>query len=108
MSSSPLQRNPDVVWRDEPDQKREILDALERGEAVADRGWVLVVDGGQMVELNLLAGEIWCLLDGSRDLGAVAAALAEQFDAPLEEIRGDVEELVADFSRRGWLIGEAA
>lgn len=106
MSRSPLQRNPEVVWRDEPDQKREIVEALERGEEVAERGWVLLVDGGQMVELNLLAGEIWYLLDGSRDVGAVAMALAERFDAPVAEIRADVEELVADFTQRGWLIEE--
>ncbi len=106
MSGSPLHRNPEVVWRDEPGQKEQILAALERGEEVAERGWVILVDGGQMVELNLLAGEIWCLLDGSRDAGAVAAVLAQQFDAPADEIRSDVDELVADFTQRGWLLGE--
>lgn len=97
-----------MVWRDEPGQKEQILAALERGEEVAERGWVILVDGGQMVELNLLAGEIWCMLDGSRDVGAVVAALAEGFEAPAAEIRGDVEELVADFAQRGWLIEETS
>ncbi|MDF1553956.1 MAG: pyrroloquinoline quinone biosynthesis peptide chaperone PqqD [Deferrisomatales bacterium] len=106
MTGPILHRNPEVVWRDEPGQKEQILAALERGEQVAERGWVILVDGGQMVELNLLAGEIWCLLDGARDLGAVATTLAERFDAPADEIRADVEELVGDFTRRGWLIGE--
>jgi len=108
MSRTVLRRNPEVVWRDEPDQKAEILAALERGEEVADRGWVILVDGGEMVELNLLAGEIWCLLDGSRDLEAVVSRLADGFDAPREEIREDVEALAADFQRRGWLLEEAS
>jgi pyrroloquinoline quinone biosynthesis protein D len=95
-----------VVWRDEPAQKEEILAALERGEEAGERGWVILVDGSQMVELNLLAGEIWTLCDGSRDVDAVAAALAERYEAPAAEIRGDTAELVADFIRRGWLLEE--
>jgi GeoRSP system PqqD family protein len=96
-----------VAWRDEPTQKEVILSALERGEDVADRGWVILVDGGQMVELNLLAGEIWCLLDGSRDAAAVSRKLAERFDAPAEEIRADVDEFVAHCVERGWLTEES-
>jgi GeoRSP system PqqD family protein len=101
-----LRHNPDLVWRDEPAQKEEILAALERGEDAAERGWVILVDGGQMVELNLLAGEIWCLLDGSRDTVAVARELADSFEAPLDEIRRDVDEFVNDCVQRGWLIEE--
>ena len=101
-----LLRNPEVVWRDEPAQKEEILAALARGEDAAERGWVILVDGGQMVELNLLAGEIWRLLDGNRDAAAVARELAENFDAPLDEIRGDVDEFVSDCVQKGWLIEE--
>ena len=81
--SNSVKHNPDMVWRDEPDEKEAILDALERGEDVIDRGWVVIVDGGQIHQLNLIAGEIWCLCDGVRDEAAVAAELAEAIQRDL-------------------------
>jgi GeoRSP system PqqD family protein len=101
-------RNPNIVWRDEPDQREAILQAQERGEDVSDQGWVILVDAGEMHELNLIAGEIWCLADGSRDARAVALAIAERYEAPFEEILADVEEFVSDSVTRGWLRTEQA
>ena len=49
------------------------------------------------------AVEVLRLVDGSRSVAAIAAALAEAFDAPVEEIRADVAELVADLARQGYL-----
>jgi pyrroloquinoline quinone biosynthesis protein D len=95
--------NTEVVWRDEPQARDAILEALERGEEIGERGWVIVIDGGTMHQLNLLAGEIWCLADGTRDAGAIAAALAERYEAPLPEILADVEAFAADCLARGWL-----
>lgn len=100
--SATLTWNPDVVWRDEPEARDEILQALERGEEIGDRGWVIVIDGGAMHQLNLLAGEIWCLADGTRDAPAIAAALAERYDAPIEDILADVDAFAADCLARGW------
>lgn len=96
-------RNPDLVWRDEPGEKEAILAALERGEDAAGRGWVILVDRGRMHELNLLAGEIWCLADGSRDEEGIARELASRYDAPQEEILADVREFVASCVPLGWL-----
>ncbi len=101
-------RNPDIVWREEPAAREAILAALGRGEDAGERGWVLLVDRGEMHELNLLAGEIWLLLDGTRDVPALARHLAERFDAPLAEIAADVEAFVADCEARGWVRREAA
>ncbi len=96
-------RNPEVAWREEPAERDSILEALEAGEDASGRGWVIVVDGGQMHELNLLAGEIWLLADGSRDCGGIAAALAEVYEAPFEEILADVQAFVAEGAEKGWL-----
>jgi GeoRSP system PqqD family protein len=101
--SVPVKRNPDLVWRDEPDEREAILAALERGEDAGDRGWVVVVDGGQIHQLNLIAGEIWCLADGSRDEAAIAAELAHRYDAPMDEIGADVSEFLRSCRDRGWL-----
>lgn len=106
--SEVLIRNPSVVWRDEPRQREAILEAVERGEDVGDRGWVLLVDGGAMHELNLTAGEIWTLFDGHRGVGEVAAEIAVRYDAPAEEILADVEGFAADWLRRGWLVRKEA
>jgi hypothetical protein len=56
-----------------------------------------------MHELNLIAGEIWCRADGTRDAGTVARELAALYEAPYEEILADVETFVADCTPRGWL-----
>ncbi len=96
-------RDPAVVWRDEPAQKDAILRAQAAGEPADDLGWVLLVVRGEMHELNLVAGEIWCLCDGVRDLDAVARELARRYDAPLDEIRRDVDAFVAEAVDQGWL-----
>lgn len=105
-SNKPIRRDPALIWRDEPDEKETILAALERGEEVGDLGWVVIVDGGMIHQLNLLAGDIWMLCDGSRDEEAVVAALAENYDAPPKEIRADVRAFVTDCRKRGWLLEE--
>lgn len=92
-----------IVWREEPAERERILAALDEGADAGDRGWVILIDGGRMHELNLLAGEIWCLADGSRDLDAIARELAERYDAPPDEIRADVEAFVGECVARGWL-----
>ena len=101
--SEVLVRNTDVVWRDEPRAKEAILAALARGEEASERGWVILVDRGQMHELNLIAGEIWCRADGSRDTAAIARELAAVYEAPYEEILADVEVFVRECAPRGWL-----
>ncbi|WP_025323582.1 pyrroloquinoline quinone biosynthesis peptide chaperone PqqD [Deferrisoma camini] len=103
-----LRRNPSLAWRDEPGARERILAALERGEDVADEGWVILVHAGRMHQLNLLAGEIWLLADGTRDAAAIAAELAGRYDAPADEIREDVEAFVAECLSRGWLVAEDA
>jgi GeoRSP system PqqD family protein len=106
MSTVPI-RNPDIVWRDEPEEKQAILEALERGEDSAERGWVILVDRGQMHELNLVAGEIWCLADGTRDTEQIARELSAAYEAPYEEILADVRAFVEGGRRRGWLTEES-
>lgn len=99
-----IDRNPDIAWRDEPDQKQAILDALERGEEASEQGWVILMDSGMMHELNLVAGEIWVLADGTRTENDIAEALAEKYDASPEEILFDIKTLLAEFTNNGWLL----
>lgn len=98
-----VQRNPDIVWRVEKRREQEILEALERGEEIAERGTVILIISGMMHQLNLVGGRIWSLCDGSRDEAQLVDALAEEFAADRAEIAADVNAFVADLMTRGWL-----
>jgi pyrroloquinoline quinone biosynthesis protein D len=69
------------------------------GENVA---FLLIPEG--IVELSASAAAIAELIDGTRSLDALTAALAERYDAPVEELRGDVGEFCRSMRERGHLI----
>ncbi len=98
-----LVRNPDLVWRVEKRREEAILKALELGEDVEDRGSVILIISGMMHQLNLVGGRIWTLCDGTRDLGQLVDAMAEQFEVEREVLAEDVGEFVDDLLERGWL-----
>jgi PqqD family protein of HPr-rel-A system len=56
--------------------------------------------------LNPTASRIWDLLARPHTADALATALAEEFEAPLEAIRADVQGLLGELSAKG-LVGEA-
>lgn len=56
--------------------------------------------------LNEAATAVWGLLDGSRDLPALAAGLAYSNRNP-EEVACDVERLLEDLARLGLLEGDS-
>jgi pyrroloquinoline quinone biosynthesis protein D len=41
------------------------------------------------------------MIDGTRSIDAIAADLAARFDASMEDIRADVQAMLADLSARG-------
>ena len=45
--------------------------------------------------------EVLKLVDGQRSLGAIVDALAARFNAPRDEIAGDVAAMFSDFADRG-------
>ena len=57
----------------------------------------------ELYTFNETGQAIWRLLDGQRDLNAVVAALAEEFNAPLQEIEQDVLGLVSTLVDRQML-----
>ncbi len=58
----------------------------------------------ELFTLNETGKAIWDLLDGQRDLNAVIAALAEQYEAPPAEIERDVLGLVEELVKRRMLV----
>lgn len=96
-------RNPQIVWRHEKRREEEVLKAQERGEAVDERGTVILIVSGTMHQLNLVGGHIWSLCDGSRGIDGVIDALAGEFAVERDELADDVVDFISDLEKRGWL-----
>ena len=80
------QREPSAAWR--------VID----GEAV------MVLPGtGKVHTLNEVGTRFWELVDGQRTLEEIAAALADEFDAPAERIGADCRTFVEELTARGLL-----
>lgn len=56
---------------------------------------------GRAYFLNLVAGLVWDLCDGTHDAGAIAARIAWQFDRDVAETAPDVAAILHDFRRNG-------
>jgi hypothetical protein len=55
---------------------------------------------GELFTLNETGKAMWDGLDGRKTLGEVAASLAGEYDAPLEQIEADVLGLMAELLKR--------
>lgn len=98
-----LERNPQIVWRNEKRREEQVLQGLAAGEDVAERGTVILLISGMMHQLNLLGGMIWNLCDGSRSEEQIVDALLEEFDVERELLAEDVTEFIQDLLKRDWL-----
>lgn len=54
--------------------------------------------------LNETAQAVWALLAQERELEDLARLLAEEYEAEEEELRGDVEALLAELVERGLVV----
>jgi pyrroloquinoline quinone biosynthesis protein D len=101
-----IRRNPDVIWREEEDAREEAITAMGRGEDASEEGTVILIVSGMMHQLNLLGGEIWKLIDGTRGDGDIVDELHKVFEVDKETLREDVTAFLDDLSRRGWIYHE--
>lgn len=97
-----IQRNPNVMWREEIDALAEAQAGLDRGEDVGEVGTAVLFSGGAMLSINFLGTEIWKLCDG-RSIDDIVAELLEQFDVEEELLRGDVQAFLNDLSKKGFI-----
>ena len=98
-----IRRDPDVVWREEEAARDEAVSALSRGEDASGEGTVLLVVSGMMHQLNLIGGEIWKLLDGTRGEEDIVDELYGMFDVDRDTLRADVRGFLEDLAARGWI-----
>lgn len=66
---------------------------------VADEAVILDVETAAYYSLDGSGLRIWELLGQGLDLSAIAGVLAEEYDAPVETIRKDLDELVLRLRR---------
>lgn len=55
--------------------------------------------------LNPSASAVWLLIDGELTADQIARELSDLFDAEYDVVRPDVDEAIAEFVRRGLLLG---
>jgi hypothetical protein len=55
--------------------------------------------------LNDTAARVWELLAAARSVDELTAALGEEYDAPADELRAGVEELLRGLADKGLLAG---
>ena len=72
-----------------------------RFDRVRDR-WVLLAPE-TVLTMDETAVEVLRLIDGVRSVDAIVALLADEFEAPVAEIRSDVEDLIRDLVGQGFL-----
>jgi Coenzyme PQQ synthesis protein D (PqqD) len=86
--SAPV-KDPQVVYRDL---------ANEEG------GLLLHVESGQYHGVNGTGSAIWKLIDGTRTVAEIAAALALEFNGAQIDFAKEVDRFVDDLRRRGLLV----
>lgn len=96
-------RRDGIAWREEKEAREGVLDALEKGDDAGEEGTLLLVDGGQIFELNLLGADIWKLCDGRRTVGDIVNTLHGEYDVGREELERDVSAFLEEMRERGWL-----
>ena len=74
-------------------------------EVVDDRAFLLDDRGEEMIVLNPVGTMVWDALDESRDAGAIAASLIDQFaDVSLEELERDVQAFLEELRDAGLVV----
>jgi hypothetical protein len=55
---------------------------------------IVLADAGQVNVLNPLGSRIWELIDGTRNIQAIAETICEEYEVSLHQALADVEEFV--------------
>ena len=75
-------------------RRRDDVLAQGAGETVI----LLTPDSGEYFTLNEVGGRIWELSDGSRSVAEIAGVLADEYEAPVDEIRTDALEVLGELA----------
>lgn len=70
-------------------------------QVVADEAILIHLQTGVYYSLNEVGTAFWQLLDGERTLNDCAAHIAAEYNAPVEVVLADLEELVKELAEEG-------
>ena len=73
-------------------------------QKIAGRWVLLDIKSGQYYALDGVAGRIWQLCDGSRDIRQIAAELLDEYDTQGEPVEDDVAAFVSQFVDESLLV----
>jgi len=68
---------------------------------IDDEKVVMSLDSGEFFALKDTGLAIWDLIDGSRDLAAIAAHMAQAYDAPVGQVTTDCETFLLELQSAG-------
>ena len=85
-----------------PRRRGDVL-SKEAGDTVV----LLTPDSGEYFTLNEVGGRIWELADGSRSVSEIAEVLAQEYEAPTDEIEADALEVLGELAEEK-LLDDAA
>jgi hypothetical protein len=69
---------------------------------------LLTPDTGEYYTLNEVGARIWELVDGTVTVAEIAGVLAEEYEAPIEQIQADTLELLAELAAETFIRDGAA
>jgi len=97
-----IHRNPDVLWREEDEQRELAHTALEEGNDAEDIPTSVLYMSGTMLSLNILGTEIWKLCDG-RTAEEIVALLLSCFEVEEDELRADVTTFLNELADKRFI-----
>ncbi len=65
-------------------------------QGVPDKLVLLTPHDGNYFSVNSVGARVWELCDGTRSVADIVAAIADEYDAPVETIQIDVVELLEE------------
>ena len=77
-------------------------------QAAGDTVILLTPDSGEYFTLNEVGGRIWELSDGSRTVTEIVALLAEEYEAPPDEIQTDALDVLSQLAQERLVTDGAA
>ena len=77
-------------------------------QAAGDTVILLTPDSGEYFTLNEVGGRIWELSDGARSVVEIVAVLAEEYDAPRDEIQADALDVLSQLAQERLVTDGAA
>ncbi len=97
-----IQRNPDILWREEEEAIEEANSLLEKGEDAGEIGTAILFSDGTMVTLNLLGTEIWKRCEGLTKEELIADIL-QDFDVEEAVLHADVTTFLHELEEKRYI-----